>query len=195
MPDLARFIERQHPDGQHAVDGWARAILAEDPDRATWSFVKRLNAAIRREFCYLRREEAGIQAPSDTLRLRAGSCRDFAVLLAEGLRTQGIAARFVSGYLQVRGGDEVVRQAGGSTHAWIQAYLPGGGWIDLDPTSGEVGNGELVRVAVVRDPAQASPVSGSFIGFPSDFIDMTVSVSVAGERPRRAETQRPAAAA
>lgn len=195
MPDLARFLERQHADGQHAVDGWAKAIRREDPDRATWTLLRNLNAAIRRDFGYLRREEAGIQPPARTLHLRRGSCRDFAVLLAEALRTQGVAARFVSGYLHVRSGDEAGRQAAGSTHAWVQAYLPGGGWIDLDPTSGAVGNADLVRVAVVRDPVQASPLSGSFMGFPSDFLDMTVAVEVAAETPGRAETRRSAAAA
>lgn len=195
MPDLARFIERQHPDAQHDVDGWAKAVRAEDPDRGTWTFLTRLNATIRRDFAYLRREEAGIQPPAQTLHLRRGSCRDFAVLMAEAVRTQGIAARFVSGYLYVRSADETVRRVGGSTHAWIQVYLPGGGWIDFDPTSGAVGNGDLVRVAVVRDPAQASPLAGSFMGFPSDFIDMSVTVDVTAERSRRSEAQASAVAA
>ena len=195
MPDLARFIERQHPDSQHAIDGWAKAIRAEDPDRGTWSFLTRLNAAIRRDFAYLRREEEGIQVPAQTLRLRRGSCRDFAVLMAEAVRTQGFAARFVSGYLHVRSNEETSRRVGGSTHAWIQVYLPGGGWIDFDPTSGAVGNGDLVRVAVVRDPAQASPLAGTFMGFPSDFIDMSVTVDVATERSRRSELKVPAVAA
>lgn len=178
MPDLARFIERQHPDPDHAVDRWARRILAEDPGRSTWAFLVGVNSGIRRDFAYLRREEAGIQSPAATLKAGKGSCRDFAVLMCEAVRTQGLAARFVSGYLHVRSGDDRAYRAGGSTHAWLQVYLPGGGWIDFDPTSGMVGNRDLIRVAVVRDPAQASPLAGSFLGFPSDFVGMSVDVGV-----------------
>lgn len=177
-PDLSRFIERQHADPERVVDRFARAILFTDPTRDTWSFLKRLNAAIRRDFAYLRREEPGVQSPTHTLRQRSGSCRDFAVLMCEAVRSQGVAARFVSGYLHVRGAEPAERRAGGSTHGWLQVYLPGGGWIDFDPTSGAVGNRDLVRVAVVRDPASASPVSGTFVGFPSDDVGMSVEVDV-----------------
>lgn len=177
-PELARFIERQHPDPDHALDRWARAILAEDPDRDTWGFLVRMTAAIRRDFAYLRREEPGVQSPATTLRTGRGSCRDFAVLMGEAVRTQGLASRFASGYLHVRGGDDRVRRAGGSTHAWLQVYVPGGGWIDFDPTSGAVGNRDLVRVALVRDPSRASPVAGTFMGFPSDDAGMSVDVDV-----------------
>ena len=182
MPDLARFIERRHLDPDHAVDGWARSLLAADPARSTWGFLGRLNAAIRRDFAYLRREEAGIQAPAFTLRTRSGTCRDFALLMIEAARALGLAARFVSGYLYVHGGPDA-RQAGGSTHAWLQVYLPGAGWADFDPTSGAVGNRDLVRVAAVRDPTQAAPLSGSFMGFPSDAIGMSVEVRVERDDP------------
>ena len=178
MRDLSRFIESQYVDPERAVDLWARRIMAEDPARDTWAFLGRLNAAIRRDFAYLRREEPGIQDPVLTLKTGRGSCRDFAALMAEGARSQGLATRFVSGYLRVRSSNARTRLAGGSTHAWLQVYLPGAGWIDFDPTSGTIGNRDLVRVAVVRDPAQASPLGGSFIGFPSDFIGMKVDVSV-----------------
>lgn len=179
MPDLVRFVERQHPDAQHALDSWVRQLLDEDPGRSTWSFLKRLNGAIRRDFGYRRREEAGIQSPALTLKLRGGSCRDFAVLMCEAVRSLGFAARFVSGYLWTGNGDAQVLRAGGSTHAWLQVYLPGAGWIDFDPTSGATGNRGLIRVAVVRDPGQAAPLSGSFMGFPQDFVGMSVSVDVA----------------
>lgn len=185
MPDLARFIERQHGDRERVLDAWTRRVLAEDEARETWPFLCRLNARIRRDFAYLRREEEGIQDPAYTLKVRRGSCRDFAVLMAEAVRSQGIAARFVSGYLRVHGADPQTRLAGGSTHAWLQVYLPGAGWIDFDPTSGAVGNMDLVRVAVVRDPDQAAPLTGSFVGFPSDFIDMSVDVSVSLQDERR----------
>jgi transglutaminase-like putative cysteine protease len=180
MPDLARFIERQHPDPGYKLDRWVRTLLADlrqDDGWAveTWAFLKRLNAAIRRDFAYLRREAAGIQSPVETLRLGRGTCRDFAVLMSEAVRSQGLAARFVSGYLHVRSDNQ---SGGGSTHAWLQVYLPGLGWIDFDPTNGTVGNDGLIRVALVRDPDRATPLSGTFMGFPHDYIGMSVEVAV-----------------
>jgi transglutaminase-like putative cysteine protease len=182
MPDLARFIERQYADPDHGLDRWVRGVLGEDPDRDTFRFLVRLNARIRSDFAYLRREAVGIQSPVHTLRLGSGTCRDFAVLMAEAARSVGIAARFVSGYLHVATDEPALVMAGGFTHAWLQVYLPGAGWIDFDPTSGSVGNRDLVRVAAVRDPAQAAPIGGSFLGFPSDFIAMSVAVSVVCKR-------------
>lgn len=176
MPDLSRFVERQHPDPDHAVDRWVRAVLADVPGSETWPFLVRLNDAIRRDFAYLRRDDPGIQVPAETLRLRRGSCRDFAVLMSEAVRALGFAARFLSGYLHVP--SSATRDAGGNTHAWLQVYVPGAGWIDFDPTSGTVGNRGLIRVAAVRDPSGAAPLSGSFIGFPSDYGGMEVGVDV-----------------
>src|SRR5215472_4051173 len=96
-------------------------------------------------------------------------------------RGQPLAAHFVSGYLYVpekrRGG----RAGGGATHAWLRVYLPGAGWVEFDPTNGIVGNHDLIRVAVVRDPRQAVPVSGTWTGFPSDALGMTVEVEVTDE--------------
>lgn len=178
MPELGRYLERQLPDADHRVDAWAREILRGTPGRDTWQFLGRLNATIRHDFAYLRREQPGIQTPAETLSQRQGTCRDFAVLMAEAARAQGIATRFVSGYLHVPSRDGSARQAGGATHAWIQAYLPGAGWIDFDPTSGAIGNRDLVRVAVVREPRNASPLSGSFLGFPNDDLGMEVLVDV-----------------
>ncbi len=177
--DLARFTERQHLDPDHAVDRFARRILDGDGAQDTFGFLCRLSHAIRRDFAYLRREEAGIQDPAETLRLGSGTCRDFAVLMCEAVRVLGFAARFASGYLHVRSGDASAELAGGNTHAWLQVYLPGAGWIDFDPTSGTVGNAGLIRVAAVRDPRQAAPLTGSFTGFPSDFLSMEVLATVA----------------
>ena len=104
---------------------------------------------------------------SRRLQLGSGSCRDFALLMMEAVRSLGLAARFVSGYLYVPDKDgRPGRVGGGATHAWLQVYLPGAGWVEFDPTNGIVGNRDLIRVAVVRDPRQAVPLSGTWTGFP-----------------------------
>jgi transglutaminase-like putative cysteine protease len=178
MPDLARFIERQHADPDHEVGRWVRDILHEDPDRDSLGFLSRLAARIRRDFSYRPRLQSGIQEPLRTLRLGTGSCRDFAVLMAEAVPSLGFAARFASGYVYVPHEDLEHAEMGGHTHAWVQVYVPGAGWIDFDPTAGTVGNRDLIRVAVVRDPEHAAPLSGTFIGFPGDFLEMRVGVVV-----------------
>jgi transglutaminase-like putative cysteine protease len=88
-----------------------------------------------------------------------------------------MAARFVSGYLHLTGSHDDAE--GGNMHAWAQVYLPGPGWVDFDPASGTVGSSDLIRVAVVRAPPQAVPVQGTWFGVPSDYLGMTVKVSVA----------------
>ena len=137
--------------------------------------------AIRGEFAYVARQEAGVQEPLRTLRMGSGTCRDFAVLMIEALRSLGFAARFVSGYLHSPGALPTAYRGGGNTHAWVQVFLPGAGWIELDPTNGIVGNRDLIRVAVVRDPRQAVPLSGTWIGFPADSLGMQVEVNVTAE--------------
>jgi len=89
------------------------------------------------------------------------------------------AARFVTGYLYSPVSDREGRVGGGATHAWVQIYVPGAGWMELDPTNGIIGNRDLIRVAVVRDSRQAVPLSGDWTGFPSDHLGMTVEVESA----------------
>jgi transglutaminase-like putative cysteine protease len=93
------------------------------------------------------------------------------------LRSLGFAARFVSGYLHLADDDDSV--VGGNTHAWVQVYVPGPGWIDFDPSSGMVGNQNLVRVAVVQEPREAVPLQGTWFGAASDHLVMNVAVKVA----------------
>lgn len=71
----------------------------------------------------------------------------------------------------------------GSTHAWVQIYLPGAGWIECDPTNGIVGGANLIRVGVAREPAQAVSLDGTYIGAPDDFIDLSVDVTVRAGPP------------
>ncbi len=99
------------------------------------------------------------------------------MLMIATLRSLGIAARFVSGYLHL-GDDDDDPVTGGNTHAWVQVYVPCPGWVDFDPSSGMVGNQNLVRVAVVRKPGEAIPLQGTWIGSESDHLAMKVAVRV-----------------
>jgi transglutaminase-like putative cysteine protease len=98
--------------------------------------------------------------------------------MMEAARSLGIAARFVSGYIFVPQTRPTTAVGGGATHAWMQAYLPGAGWVDFDPTNRIVGNRNLIRVAVAWDHGQAVPLWGSFIGAASSFLGMEVEVNV-----------------
>ena len=142
-----------------------------------------MTQAVKRDFDYARREEVGVQEPTETLRLKTGSCRDFAVFMMEAVRSVGLAARFVSGYLYdeklVGAGGGLV--GGGATHAWLQVYLPGAGWVEFDPTNALIGGRNLIRVAVARNASQAAPVAGAFTGAPDDFLSMNVTVEVTAE--------------
>ena len=179
MPDLGRCIERHDPDPDHLVDAWAKRFVHERK-ADTWEMLREMTAAINADFTYARRYAVGTQSPVETLRTKSGTCRDFALLMIEATRTLGFAARFVSGYLY----DPSLDSAGagvtgaGETHAWVQIYLPGAGWVEYDPTNGVIGGPNLIRVAVARAPEQAVPLSGSFIGAPDAFTDLSVEVTV-----------------
>ena len=188
MPDLLRSIERQYPDRNNALASWARGFTRAAGPLRTADLLAGMTRTIRREFTYVRREEMGIQPPLETLRLRSGSCRDFALLMMEALRALGFATRFVSGYLYTAGKDDG-REGGGSTHAWVQVYVPGAGWMEFDPTNDIAGNHGLIRVAIARDPAQAVPLWGTWIGFPGASLGMSVSVSVTASETRSRPSQ------
>jgi transglutaminase-like putative cysteine protease len=179
VPDLGRTMERHYPDPDHRVQDWARGFLFGGGQTDTGTLLIAMTQAVKDGFAYETRND-GLQSPAETLARAAGSCRDFALLMMEALRGLGIAARFVSGYLYdpAFDGAESGMVGAGSTHAWVQAYLPGAGWVEFDPTNGLVGGPNLIRVAVARDPSQAVPVQGSYSGAPEDFIEMTVEVTV-----------------
>jgi transglutaminase-like putative cysteine protease len=181
LPDLARSIERQYPDPDHAVERWARKFVRRNGQTGTRDLLTRMTHGIRESFNYIARSERGVQAPVQTLRLGSGTCRDFAVFMIEALRALGLAARFVSGYLYVP--QEGGRVGGGATHAWLRVYVPGAGWVELDPTNAIIGNRDLIRVAVSRDHRHAIPLHGTWTGFPADDLGMTVEVSVTAVEP------------
>ncbi len=177
MPDLLRSIERQHLDPLREIDNWASRFVKSGGPTDTLAMLTDMTAAIRQEFTYVSRQEKGTQTPIQTLGLRRGTCRDYAMLMIEAVRALGFAARFVSGYVYRPGGSEE-RVGGGNTHAWVRVYLPGSGWVEFDPTNGIVGSRGLIRVAIARDIYQAVPISGTWSGFPGSFRDMIVSVNI-----------------
>lgn len=181
VPDLARTMERHYPDSNDEVGRWARQFLNAGKPTDTGHLLMTLCYAIHESFGYARRLERGTQTPLETLTLRRGTCRDFALLMMEAARALGLAARFVTGYVYVPDRDGSAMRGGGSTHAWCQVYLPGAGWVEFDPTNGIVGNRDLIRVGVARDPRQAIPLTGSYSGASSDYEGMSVQVNVTTE--------------
>jgi hypothetical protein len=180
VPNLARALTPHYP-GDNAGH-WASQFLDPSGRTGTMNLLRSMTHGIKEQFCYVRRGEKGVQTPDETLESRRGSCRDFAVLMMEASRSLGLAARFVSGYIFVPGDDTSVT-GGGATHAWMQTYLPGAGWIDFDPTNCIVGNRNLIRVAVAWSPDQVLPLWGTFEGSSNSFLGMDVAVSVTEESP------------
>lgn len=138
----------------------------------TYALLDRINKTIAQTLTYRKREEPGVQRPSETLAYGNGSCRDFATLFMEAARYFGLPARFVSGYLHCPGNIH------GATHAWCEVYLPGAGWKSFDSTSGQVVGDTHIAVAVSRHPEDIPPVSGSFIGPGGTQSHMRVEVEV-----------------
>ncbi|MDA7421871.1 transglutaminase-like domain-containing protein [Tritonibacter multivorans] len=130
------------------------------------------------QIAYQSRECEGTQGPLETLNRGYGSCRDFAALYAEAIRTLGFGARLVSGYLYDPSDDRLGSAGSGSTHAWVEVFVPGAGWIPFDPTNRSVGSANLIPVAVARNIPQVAPVTGSFQGEGTDLLPIEVVVRV-----------------
>ena len=178
FPDLGQFITPQYGDPQGELSAWARNFLDAEGPTPTFKILSDMTHGIRKAFVYRKRHEQGTQHPLDTLQTKSGTCRDYALFMIEALRRLGIAARFVSGYLSIPGDRAHGYKGGGSTHAWVQVYLPSAGWIEFDPTNGIVGTRDLVRVAVARDPRQAIPLHGTYLGSADAFVGMEVGINV-----------------
>ena len=179
--DLEQYLRPHHDDPGGHLTAWARQFIRTDGYTGTRDLLVKMNQFIRDNFLYAARDDEGTQTPQETLKHNSGSCRDFALLMMEAARRLGIATRFVSGYLYdpaLDGADGSSTVGAGATHAWLQAYLPGAGWVPFDPTNNLLGGNQLIRVGVARDPSQAAPIAGSWFGDPGDYLGLTVSVVV-----------------
>ncbi len=174
LPELAAFMPIIYPKDSERLREWLTQFWKPGEKIETIALLRQMNTFINKNFTYQRRDERGVQTPAETLEKNSGSCRDFATLLLEGCRCWGLAARFVSGYMQC----EATEAGGASTHAWAEVYLPGAGWKGFDPTSGIMTGSQHVPVAVSRNPENAAPIAGSFIGPGNAFQSIQVDVTV-----------------
>jgi transglutaminase-like putative cysteine protease len=176
--DLGSLAVPQYPDPSARLRSWVQGYVRSTPTD-TLALLKDISAGVPGTIRYQIREDEGTQSPIQTLDRGWGSCRDLAVLFAEAVRSLGFGARIVSGYLYNPVQDRRVGSSGtGSTHAWAEVFVPGAGWITLDPTNLGVGSFNLIPVAVARDIRQAMPVTGSFVGMTDAFLGMSVEVEV-----------------
>ncbi len=177
MTDLGALRLQSYLDSTGHLHDWAHGFVAGVPTD-TLSLLKDISAGVATQIHYEIREEEETQSPETTLARGRGSCRDFAALFVDAVRSLGFGARIVSGYLHDAEAQAIGSSGSGSTHAWAEVYVPGAGWITFDPTNRSVGGANLVPVAVARHILQTVPVSGSFVGERDSFERMEVSVVV-----------------
>ncbi len=175
--DLGALSAPQYQDDAGRLSNWVEQFVMRRPTD-TLSLLKDVSNGITAQIAYVIRESEGTQGPLETLDRGCGSCRDFAVLYAEAIRTLGLGARLVSGYLYDHSHDRLGSAGSGSTHAWAEVFVPGAGWIPFDPTNMSVGSANLIPVAVARNISQVAPVAGSYHGEDTDLLAMEVVVRV-----------------
>ncbi len=175
--DLGALTVPQYGDVESRLARWIEGFVMGRPTD-TLSLLKDISNGVFTQIFYQSRDDEGTQSPVETLDLKSGSCRDFAVLLAEAARHLGLGARTVSGYLSAPEASLTGSAESGTTHAWVEIFIPGAGWIAFDPTNRSVGSGNLVPLAVARNIGQVTPVAGTFLGTRADLLSMKVLVGV-----------------
>jgi transglutaminase-like putative cysteine protease len=178
--DLAGYLRPHAEDPDGSVAAWAKSFMIDHPHHAT-EVIRRMLDTIGTTFSYQAREAEGTQPPGQTLQSKSGTCRDYAWLMIEALRRIGFACRFITGYiydgaLDTGGASGIT--GSGATHAWVQVYMPGAGWLHYDPTNRLSGGTDLIPVAIARHPGQAIPLQGSWFGKADDFRGMSVKVAI-----------------
>ncbi|WP_242500711.1 transglutaminase family protein [Tropicimonas sp. IMCC6043] len=175
--DLGALTIPQYCDRDGRLARWVEDFVMARPTD-TLSLLKDISNGVFTQISYQSRETEGTQSPIQTLDRQWGSCRDFAVLLAEAARTLGLGSRIVSGYLSDPEESLLGSADSGTTHAWVEIFVPGAGWIAFDPTNRSVGSRNLIPLAVARNIAQVTPVAGTFLGTNADMLSMEVHVRV-----------------
>lgn len=180
VTDLGALRLQAYLDSAGQLRDWAQDFVA-GARTDTLSLLKDISNGVAAQIAYEERDDKPAQTPIETLMRGRGSCRDFAVLYVDAVRSLGFGARIVSGYLYDPDRDAVGSSGAGSTHAWAEVYVPGAGWITFDPTNRSVGGFNLIPVAVARHIRQTMPVSGSFVGDAAAFeaLDVMVTVTLA----------------
>jgi transglutaminase-like putative cysteine protease len=140
------------------------APLSPSSPQPTVEALVEMNSWLHENIGYERREEGDPFAPKETLERQKGSCRDFAVLLAEVLRCHGLAARLASGYLWEDGSKRGPEHAENAFHAWVETFLPGAGWVGLDPTNGIFCDHHFLATAVGLTARDIAPILGRYYG-------------------------------
>ncbi|WP_345323049.1 transglutaminase family protein [Novipirellula rosea] len=171
--DLLPYMLPVFTRGAESLKDWIERFWKPGQTLPTLDLLNQMNEAIPAQLQYGRREEIGVQRPSETLTKGTGSCRDFATLFMEACRHLGLAARFVSGYRH----DPNLAPGDGATHAWCEVYLTGTGWRGFDSTAGLRVAGDHIAVAVARHPEWIPPVSGSYHGQGKSVMEVEVEVS------------------
>jgi uncharacterized protein (DUF2126 family)/transglutaminase-like putative cysteine protease len=182
-------VEPAGPEFERFLAGLRRQVIGHEPI-ATIDFLVQVNRRVQQAIDYIVRLEPGIQTCEETLTLQRGSCRDSAWLLLQLIRHLGLAARFVSGYLiQLTADAKPLDGPAGPAadftdlHAWMEVYLPGAGWVGLDPTSGLVAGEGHIPLACTPQASSAAPITGAVEPCSVDF-DVSMSVTRVHEAPR-----------